>query len=374
MTDGTVSVETLGQGNITHSWAALAPNTAYSARVAMLNRSTTDPSVEGQAPFSDPVFFTTLLAGQFSECIGSYGSISSGIPSKNSNVTWNIRPRAEFLSPLKGRSWAITLLFTHFDLECDYDLVTVTADYTDGTRRLWSGGCHRETQFSITGDTLRNVSITLSTDNSFDYSGFSVDFTVEETLALEVTSSSNILPSPRPAMAACPGAIPCSGGLKGSCNQRSSCTCYPGWLGEDCSQPLFCPKPPLPPQPENDHLCIEPVLSSLAKLVAVSPFGDDVEAAITGGTVGDQFSGGRGEKPYRTLAVAIEKARLTGATVVVFPGVFAGVGNVNLLIDSVVRFVPHLCLVTLLCVLSSRVHCLWFRQDRGRPRPHGNCD
>ena len=201
------------------------------------------------------------------------------------------------------------LRFTLFDIECDWDAISV---YQNNELK-WQGGCTRQLEFELVlpvGSSFGPVKVVYTSDGSVHGSGVVVEV---RTYTVFTPASEVHLGQPE----ACPGrSDACSGSSHGACMIDGTCVCTAGHTGEDCSGHVFCPGP----------LCV--LTNNDAErhdLVVVAPWGDDThDEARGGGWIGRPVAtGGAVPKPFASLARALQVAA-DNATIVVLPGVYTG--------------------------------------------------
>ena len=190
----------LGGGSATSGSATgLLPGVQYDVTVRAVN-DTGDPSSSGEGLPSDPLRISTLPSDRQVLCSAPQAALSSGVYPAGAALSWRLVPPV-----LAPEQWLV-LEFTSFQLECDYDNVTVVN--LNSSRVLWSGGCQR--QGPLLFEVLGQVEVLLQSDASVQRGGFS--------LAYSVRSSNNVVRAPlRDLVPVSLSACPCLPG-RGTCS------------------------------------------------------------------------------------------------------------------------------------------------------------
>jgi hypothetical protein len=252
---------------------------------------------------SSPVSVTTLdEASDQGICTARTGFVSEQNYEPNASASWLVRPVDTFS--------ILTLQFMLFDLECDHDIVRI--ENADDATLLWQGGCPRSGAFVIQSPTA--VRVFLTADASVEKRGFKLYY---ETDLYPVDEAPNRIPPPQSAS----GSFCSSRGVR---QPDGSCKCSVGFTGEGCNNHIVCCTDPA--------RCTHVICSKdPSRVIVVSnEFGDD-----TSGTGAMMTASERGTamKAVRSLSKALSLAR-EGDTVFVYPGVYKGVLNRDLLVAS----------------------------------------
>lgn len=209
---------------------------------------------------------------------------------------------------------ALTAQVTSFWLECDFDRVEIDALANGVTRRIWSGGCRRDGLFMLSTTTpVDAVVVAFSSDVSITHSGFVLEY--------EVVASSSTATVSR--AVPCPGPAICSN--SGACND-GVCTCLSGFVGEDCSNQVVCPRDVTTCGTRCDAACLEPP----SNVLVVSTYGDDVQGT---GELMDSSQAGTAPKAVKSLQRAIALAT-PGQIVLVYPGTYSGALNCDVVVTK----------------------------------------
>ena len=204
------------------------------------------------------------------------------------------------------------ITFTAFDVECDHDVVSVWS----GATKVWTGGCHRQQEFTITmpvPDPGTSVYVTLAADDTV--TGTGVDISIRA--YLDVTGGAGLqLGSPE----ACPGLPdPCTSAVHGACMVTGKCECNAGYT-EDCSAHVLCPGP----------LCALALeKQGPAQLAVVAQWGSDTSGTGWVGSPVTRARGGTVPKPFASLAHA-RSVMPDNATILMFPGTYTGACGVTI--------------------------------------------
>jgi hypothetical protein len=295
----------------------------YSLRVETLDGAVSDASEEASVVVVD------YGANQF-KCGGSRGFIRYKNYANSIVQTWTLAP------PRPAR---ILLTITSFQLECDHDRVVFSCTNTAGvTSELWRGGCKRQGTFTLsTAADTAQLTVEFSSDASVSFSGLDITYEIDERVI--ATDVQTIIP--------CPGPPAC--GANGACRQ-GSCACFSGFIGEDCSNLVICPRDLNDCTVNGGHVTCDPVCLQNAKdVVAVSPFGDDVQG--TGAMMDTTYSSGKAPKALNTLRRALALVK-TGQTIVLYPGTYVGPDNCGLQVA-----VPNVSIRGLLGLSVTKLDC-----------------
>lgn len=178
---------------------------------------------------------------------------------------------------------------------------------------LWKGGCRRDGLFALTTSVaVDSVTVAFSSDISVKHPGFTMTY---EVAASATAVTSRTVP--------CPGPSTCSN--NGAC-VNGVCVCLSGFVGEDCSNQVICPRNLTSCGASCDPVCLEPQTN----VIIVSINGDDAQGT---GEIMDSSQTGTASKAVQSLRRAIAKAT-AGQIILVYPGTYRGTLNCDLLVTK----------------------------------------
>lgn len=202
---------------------------------------------------------------------------------------------------------------TLFSLECNFDKVQISTIANGVTSSLWTGGCQRDGEFFIsTKGSVESVTVSFTSDVSITYSGLVI---IYELVDSQAAVGSKTVP--------CPGPAICSN--NGACID-GDCLCLSGYTGEDCSNPVICPRDLASCGTSCDPICSE----RPSNVVAVSMYGNDTQGT---GEMMDTSQSGTAPKAVQSLQRALAMAT-AGQIVLIYPGIYKGVLNCDLLVTK----------------------------------------
>lgn len=179
-----------------------------------------------------------------------------------------------------------------------------------------------------------SVTVAFRSDPSITHSGFALTY--------EVTSSASAIATRN---IPCPGPPICSN--NGAC-VNGVCLCLSGFVGEDCSNQVVCPRDLTSCGTSCDPVCSEPP----ANVIVVSVNGDDAQGT---GEMMDSSQTGTAPKAVRSLRRAIAMAT-PGQIILVYPGTYGGSLNCDLFVTKklTVRGLRGASVTTIDCAHASR--------------------
>ncbi|DBA01331.1 TPA: hypothetical protein N0F65_001836 [Lagenidium giganteum] len=233
----------------------------------------------GVSTASEPTSYTVVNYGDNSfQCSAMKGSIQMKNYTNNFRRQWTIVPPTSF---------GVSLEISDFFLECDHDQLEIVSRTGSNKSLLWRGGCRRSGNFVIdTNSSIDNVTITFTSDGNVTQSGFAISYQLDPTVTTALT-----IP--------CPGVKACS--AKGSCRD-GVCTCFSGYVGEDCSNHYICPSDLKSCGAACDPVCFMPQ----DKVIIVSALGDDVQG---NGLMMNTSAKGTASKAVATIRRAVQLAQ-----------------------------------------------------------------
>lgn len=161
-----------------------------------------------------------------------------------------------------------------------------------------------------TNNDVQSVVLQFSSDVSVTHSGFRMTYELETSAV-----ASQTIPCPGPAICSDNGA--CRDGF---------CSCLSGFIGEDCSNQVICPRDVSACGGTCDPICSEPQ----SNVIVVSPYGNDTQGT---GERMDSSQAGTAPKAVATLHRAMELAT-SGRTILLYPGVYGGSMNCDLVVTK----------------------------------------
>lgn len=203
-----------------------------------------------------------------------------------------------------------------FWLECNHDSLTINITTNGETKQLWKGGCHRDGDFVVsTPSGIDYVILEFVSDQNITYEGMALHYeSVDASDAVQDVT----VPCPLTSSGLC--------SLNGAC-RKGTCSCFSGFVGESCSNAVICPEDVTACTLSTcDPICFE----SPGDVIVVSVNGDDTQG--TGQLMGISESG-NDPKAVQSLRRALELAK-PNQTILLYPGVYRGVGNCSVTIST----------------------------------------